>query len=90
VFVSCVKSFDTEQRAVIKFYCKSGKTGTEAYQDLKNMYDDVRVVHKYSCVPTCFEEFSELPEDDPRPCQLVSARSNENVEKTRATVMQDR
>lgn len=55
------------------------------YQDLKNVYDDVRVVHKSS-----FEEGSESPEDDPRPGRLVSARSNENMEKTRATVMQDR
>ena len=35
VFVSCVKSFDMEQRAVNKFYFKSGKTATELYQEQK-------------------------------------------------------
>jgi hypothetical protein len=27
-----------EQRAVIKFYFKKGKTATEVYEDLKNVY----------------------------------------------------
>ena len=39
-----------QQRAIFKFYFKSGKTATEMYQDLKNVYDDVRDVHKSSCV----------------------------------------
>jgi hypothetical protein len=29
-----------EQRDVIKFYFKSGKTATELYHDLKNVYGD--------------------------------------------------
>jgi hypothetical protein len=32
-----------EQRAVIKFYFKSGKTAKEVYQDLKNVYGDDRM-----------------------------------------------
>jgi hypothetical protein len=32
-----------EQRAVINFSFKSGNTATEAYRDLKNVYDDVGV-----------------------------------------------
>jgi hypothetical protein len=39
-----------EQRVVIKFYFKSGSTATEAYRDLKNVYDDVRAMPKSSCV----------------------------------------
>jgi hypothetical protein len=37
-----------------------------------------------------FQEGRESLEDDPSPGWPVSAQSNENVEKTRATVMQDR
>jgi hypothetical protein len=33
-----------KQRGVIKFYFKSGKTPTEVYSDLKNVYGDERVV----------------------------------------------
>ena len=32
--------FDMESRAVIKFCFKLGKTATEVYQDLKNLYGD--------------------------------------------------
>jgi hypothetical protein len=35
-----------EQRAVDKFYFKSGKTDTELYQDQNNLYGDDCVVHK--------------------------------------------
>jgi hypothetical protein len=38
LFLSCVKSFDMEQRAMIKCYFLSGKTATQVYQDLKNVY----------------------------------------------------
>jgi transposase len=37
-----------------------------------------------------FQEGRELLEDDPRPGWPVSARSNKNVEKAHAVVMQDR
>lgn len=36
--VLCVKSFDMEQRAVIKFYFKWGKTAVDVHLDLKNVY----------------------------------------------------
>jgi hypothetical protein len=77
-----------EQCAVVKFYFKMGKTATEMYQDLKNVCGDDCV----SCaqVFTCFQEGRESLEDDPSPGWPVSAQSNENVEKTCATVMQDR
>jgi hypothetical protein len=39
-----------EQRAVIKLYFTSGKTATEVYQEMANVYGDVRVVHKSSYV----------------------------------------
>jgi len=38
--VLSARLFDMELRAVIKFYLKSGKTATEVYQDLKNLYID--------------------------------------------------
>ena len=40
VCVSCVRSSDMEQHAVIKFYFKLRKTAMEMYEDLKNMYGD--------------------------------------------------
>lgn len=49
VFVSCVKSFDIAQGAIIQFYFKSGKTATELYQDTKNEYaNDCRIMHESS------------------------------------------
>jgi hypothetical protein len=80
-----------EQCAVIKFCFKSGKTATEVYQDLKNVYGDdclsrAQVFQWFAC----FQEGRELLEDDPRPDRPVSAKFNENVEEPRAIGMQDR
>jgi hypothetical protein len=80
-----------EQSAVIKFCFKSGKTATEVYQDLKNVYGGdcmsrIQVFRRFAS----FREGRESLEDDPRPGRPVSARSKENVEKARAIVMQDR
>jgi len=36
-----------QQSAVIKCYFKLGKTATEVYQDLKNMYSDDSVMHVF-------------------------------------------
>jgi len=78
-----------EQRAVNKFYFKSGKTDTEVYQEQKNVYG-------YDCCAQVFRWFArfykgrEWLEEDPRPGLPVSARSNEIAEKTRAIVMQER
>jgi hypothetical protein len=77
-----------KQCAVVKFFFKLGKTATEMYQDLKNLYSDDCVSHAQ--VFTCFQEGRESLEDDCSPGWPVSAQSNENVKKTCATVMQDR
>jgi hypothetical protein len=90
-FVSCVKIFDMEQHPVIKCYFKLGKTATEVSQDLKNVYDDDDCL-SHAQVFQWFTHFQEgrESEDDPHPDRPVSVRSNENVEKAHAIVMQDR
>ena len=82
MFVSCVKIFDMEQRAVIKFCFKLRKTAKEVYEDPKDVYGDdslsrAQVFRRFAR----FQEGSESLEDDPRPGRAVSARSNENVRK---------
>jgi hypothetical protein len=79
-----------EQRAVIKFCFKWGKTAMEVYLDLKDVYSDDCLNHAQ--VYQWFAHFNgrESLEDDAHPGQQVSARSNEKVGKTRAIVTQDR
>jgi hypothetical protein len=61
------------------------------YHYVKNVYgDDCLSRAEVLRLFTSFLECRESLEDDPRPGRPVSARSNENVEKTHAIVMQDR
>jgi hypothetical protein len=75
-----------KQHDVIKFYFKLGKTATEVYSDVKNLYDE-------SCslpmVPA-FQDGRKPLENEPRLGRPVSARSNEKVVKTRPTAMAGR
>jgi len=75
-----------KQRAVIKFYFKSGKTANEVYSDLKNVFGEVSraVFQRFAR----FQDGSEL-ENEPRRGRALPAWSNEKVEKTRPTAMKD-
>jgi len=57
-FFSCVRSFNMEQRAMVKFYFKAGKTASEVYQDLKNVCSDDHVSRAQ--VFTCFKKAGNL------------------------------
>jgi hypothetical protein len=70
---------------------KSGKTATEVYRDLKNVYSDdplsrAQVFRWFAR----FREGRESQECYPSPGRPVSARPNKRAEKARTTVMQDR
>jgi hypothetical protein len=80
-----------QQHALIKFYFKSEKTATKEHKDLKNVYDDdcLSRAQVFRWFARFLEGRTSL-EDDRRPGQSDTARSNKNVEKTRAIFTQDR
>jgi hypothetical protein len=80
-----------KHRSVITFYCKLDKSATETFEDLKRVYGD-----KYLSQARVFEWFARLHddresiEDDTRPGWSVSIRTEENIEKVRNLVNEDR
>jgi hypothetical protein len=80
-----------KQRSLITFYCKLGKNATKAFEDLKMVYGDERLSRR-----RVFEWFArvrddrESMEDDPRHRRPVSIRTEENIEKVRNLVNEDR
>jgi hypothetical protein len=80
-----------EQRSLITFYCKLGKSATKALEDLKRVYGYERLSRM-----RVFEWFArvrddlESMEDDPRQGRPVSIRTEENIEKVRNLVNEDR
>jgi hypothetical protein len=80
-----------EQRSVTEFYCKLGKSATKAYEGLKRVYRDgclsrARVFGWFAK----FHDGRESIEDGPRPGRPVSIRTEENIEKVRNIVSEDR
>jgi histone-lysine N-methyltransferase SETMAR len=80
-----------EQRSVIQFYCKLGKSATEAFEGLKRVCGDeclfcARVFEWFAK----FHDGRESIKDDPRPGRPVSIRTEENIEKVRNLVSEDR
>ncbi|GFX61457.1 protein GVQW3 [Trichonephila clavipes] len=73
-----------EKRAVIKFYAKLGKSASQTYQLMKQVYGDcclnrsnVFVYHK------CFLDGKDVVEDDQRSGRPISSTTPEIIEKVR-------
>ncbi|GFT24599.1 protein GVQW3 [Trichonephila clavipes] len=80
-----------EKRAVIKIYEKLGKSSSETYQLMKQVYGDsclsrsnVFVWHK------CFLDGKDAVEEDPRSRRLISSRTPGIIEEVRNFVANDR
>jgi hypothetical protein len=72
-----------EQHSLITFYCKLGKSVTEAFEDLKRVYGDeclsrARVFKWFARFHDCRESI----EDDPRPRWPVSIRTEKTLRKS--------
>ncbi|KAJ8942882.1 hypothetical protein NQ318_007660 [Aromia moschata] len=71
-----------EQRVNLKYLVKLGKTFAEAYAMLKEEYGNECLFRTQ--VFECFQRFKEgreTTEDDPRPGQLPTSKTDENIEK---------
>jgi hypothetical protein len=88
--VRCVRNLKLEQRSVIQFYCKLGKSATEAFEGLKRVHGDEclsrAVVFEWFAK---FHDCRESIEDNPRPGRSVSIRTEENIEEVRNLVSED-
>ncbi|KAJ8936704.1 hypothetical protein NQ318_002446, partial [Aromia moschata] len=71
-----------EQRVNLKFLVKLGKTFTEAYAMLKEVYGNERLSRTQ--IFQWFKRFKEgheRTEDDPRPGQPLVSKKDDNIEK---------
>lgn len=71
-----------EQRIVVKFHVKLGKTATESYKELRQVYGKeclsrARVFDWYKR----FQDGREDVEDDARPGRPSTSKTDENIEK---------
>ena len=80
-----------EQRIILKFFVRLGKTLTETFKLLQEIYKDATVsrtrIFKWH---KRFKEGREDVEDDPRSKRPTTSRTNENVERVREKVRSDR
>ncbi|KAJ8940841.1 hypothetical protein NQ318_005287 [Aromia moschata] len=80
-----------EQRVNLKFLVKLGKTFTEAYAMLKEVYGNeclsrTQVFEWFKR----FKEGRETTEDDPRPGRPSSSKTDENIEEIGKLIREDR
>ncbi|KAJ8955535.1 hypothetical protein NQ318_001365 [Aromia moschata] len=79
-----------EQRVNLKFLVKLGKTFTEVYAILKEVYGN-----EYLCRTQVFEWFKrfkeghETTEDDPRPERPSTSKMDENIEENGKLIHED-
>ncbi|KAJ8938950.1 hypothetical protein NQ318_016014 [Aromia moschata] len=76
-------SVQIEQRVNLTFLLKLGKTFTEAYTMLKEVYGNecLSRIQDFEWFKW-FKEGREMTEDDPRPGQPSMSKTDENIEKT--------
>ncbi|KAJ8961821.1 hypothetical protein NQ318_021436 [Aromia moschata] len=77
-------SFSMEQRVNLKFLVKLGKTFTEAYAMLKEVYGNECLSRTQ--VFEWFNEGRETTEDNPCPGRPSTSKTNENIEKSGKSV----
>ncbi|GFV44653.1 protein GVQW3 [Trichonephila clavipes] len=80
-----------EQRIVNKFHFKLGKTATESYNLLKEVYGSEYLSH--ARVFEWFKRFKDGRqdvEDDSRPCRPSTSKTDEYVEKVASLIRSDR
>lgn len=80
-----------EQRVNVKFLVKLGKSATETYSMLQQVYGDeclsrTRVFEWHKR----FKEGREDVEDDPRPGRPSTSKTDDNIEKIGSLIRQDR
>ncbi|GFV37897.1 protein GVQW3 [Trichonephila clavipes] len=80
-----------EQRIVVKFHFKLGKTATETYNLLKEVYGSECLsrarVFEWS---KRFKDGRQDVEDDSRPGRPSTSKTDENVEKVASLIRSDR
>ncbi|KAJ8960885.1 hypothetical protein NQ318_020184 [Aromia moschata] len=79
-----------EQRVNLKFFVKLGKTFTEAYAMVKEVYRNeclfrLQIFEWFKR----FKEGRETTEDDPRPERPSTSKTNENIEKNGKLISED-
>lgn len=82
---------NVEQRVVIKFYVKLGKSASETFSLLKTVYEESCL--KRSTLFKWFKRFQdghESVEDDPRSGRPQTSKTDENIEKVGAMIRSDR
>jgi hypothetical protein len=82
--VRCVRNLKMEQRSVIRFYCKFGKSATEAFEAMKRLYGDeclsrARLFEWFAL----FRDGRESIEDDPGPGRQVSIKLKKTSRESR-------
>jgi len=86
--VGIMLSANVEQRVNIKFLAKLGKSATETYNLLTEVYGDQCVSRTQ--VFEWFKEGREYVEDDPKSGRPSTAKTQENMEKVARIVRGDR
>ena len=80
-----------EQRINLKFLVRLGKTTTETFNSLQEVYGDATMsrirIFEWN---KRFRERREGVKDDPRSGRLTTSRTNKKVERVRETVRSDR
>ncbi|GFY08777.1 protein GVQW3 [Trichonephila clavipes] len=78
-----------EKRAVIKFYAKLGKSASEAYQLMKQVYGDCCLRSNVFVLHSHFLDGRDAVEDDQRSGRPISSRTPEIIEKVLNFVAND-
>ncbi|KAJ8939345.1 hypothetical protein NQ318_005706 [Aromia moschata] len=86
-----MSSVQMEQRVNLKFLDKLGKTFTEAYAMLKEVYGNgcLSRTQVFECFKR-FKEGRETTEDDPHPGRPSTSKTDENIEKISKSIREDR
>ncbi len=79
-----------EQRAIIKFFVKLGKTGKQISEKLNTVYGEaaMKSAMVYKWVKRC-QEGRELLEDNQRSGRPVTTRNKENVKRIEITLVEN-
>ncbi|EFN86740.1 Putative uncharacterized protein FLJ37770, partial [Harpegnathos saltator] len=80
-----------ERRIVVKFHMKLGKSATETYLLLKEVYDN-ECLSRTRVFEWCkrFQDGREDVEDDSRPGRPSTSKTDENIEKVGNLIRSDR